>query len=81
MHDLFSVTYLGVKSSPHQFSCRCKSNDGNKRTSFQVLDIILDLNGIQVLWDVEVVGQKIIQVSQSLLDEEDFMIWLRRAAL
>jgi prophage maintenance system killer protein len=50
--------------------------DGNKRTSFQVLSIVLDLNGIQVVWDVEAVGQNIIQFSQSLLDEEGFTVWL-----
>ena len=54
-------------------------NDGNKRTAFQVLELVLDLNGIQVIWDVEAVGQKIVLLSQSKLDEADFAQWLRRA--
>jgi death-on-curing protein len=33
-------------------------NDGNKRTAFQVLDIVLNLNVIQISWDAEEVGQK-----------------------
>ena len=53
-------------------------NDGNKRTAFQVLDIVLDLNGIHVIWDVEAVGQKIVLLSQSKLDEADFAQWLWR---
>ena len=35
-------------------------NDGNKRTAFQVMDLILDLNGINLTWDVEEVGKKIV---------------------
>jgi prophage maintenance system killer protein len=50
--------------------------DGNKRTLFQVLSIVLDLNGIQVVWGVESVGQNIIQFSRSLLEEEGFKVWL-----
>lgn len=53
-------------------------NDGNKRTAFQVLELVLDLNGIQVIWDVEAVGQKIVLLSQSKLDEADLAQWLRR---
>ena len=33
-------------------------NDGDKRTVFQVMELILDLNGIHAVWDVEEVGQK-----------------------
>ena len=53
-------------------------NDGNKRTAFQVMDLILDLNGINAIWDVEAVGQKIVLLSQSKLDETDLAQWLRR---
>jgi death-on-curing protein len=53
-------------------------NDGNKRTAFQVIDLILDLNGIHVIWDIEAVGQKIVLLSQSKLDEADLAQWLRR---
>ena len=53
-------------------------NDGNKRTAFQVMDLLLDLNGINAIWDVEAVAQKIVLLSQSKLDETDFAQWLRR---
>ena len=53
-------------------------NDGNKRTAFQVLDIVLSLNAVQVSWDVEAVGQKIIQLSQSRIDDQELADWLRQ---
>jgi hypothetical protein len=36
------------------------------------------LNGINAIWDIEVVGQKIVFLSQSKLDEADLAQWLRR---
>lgn len=53
-------------------------NDGNKRTAFQVMDIVLDLNGIQPVWDTETVGQKIVLLSQSKLDEAELAQWLKQ---
>ena len=72
--DIYSLaaSYATAISQAHCF------NDGNKRTAFQVLDIVLDLNGIHIIWDVEAVGQKIVLLSQSKLDEADFAQWLRR---
>ena len=74
MEDIYSLaaSYAVAVSQAHCF------NDGNKRTAFQVMDIILDLNGINVTWDAEVVGQKIVLLSQSKLDEADLAQWLRR---
>jgi death-on-curing protein len=71
--DIYSLaaSYGTAISQAHCF------NDGNKRTAFQVLDIVLDLNGIHIIWDVEAVGQKIVLLSQSKLDEADFAQWLR----
>jgi len=72
--DIYSLaaSYATAISQAHCF------NDGNKRTAFQVLELVLDLNGIQVIWDVEAVGQKIVLLSQSKLDEADLAQWLRR---
>ena len=72
--DIYSLaaSYATAISQAHCF------NDGNKRTAFQMMDIILDLNGINAIWDVEVVGQKIVLLSQSKLDEADLAQWLRR---
>ena len=74
VEDIYSLaaSYAVAVSQAHCF------NDENKRTAFQVMDIILDLNGINVTWDVEVVGQKIVLLSQSKLDEADLAQWLRR---
>ena len=74
MDDIYSLaaSYATAISQAHCF------NDGNKRTAFQVMDLILDLNGIKVTWDVEAVGQKIVLLSQSTLDEADLAQWLRQ---
>jgi death-on-curing protein len=73
IEDIYSLVacYSKAVSQSHCF------NDGNKRTAFQVMDLILDLNGINAVWDVEEVGQKIVLLSQSKLDEADLAQWLR----
>ena len=75
--DIYSLaaSYAAAISQAHCF------NDGNKRTAFQVMDLILDLNGINAIWDVEEVGQKIVLLSQSKLDEADLAQWLRRVTM
>ena len=77
IEDIYSLaaSYATAISQAHCF------NDGNKRTAFQVMDIILDLNGINAIWDVEGVGQKIVLLSQSRLDESDLAQWRRRVAV
>lgn len=42
------------------------------------MDIVLDINGIQPVWDTETVGQKIVLLSQSKLDEAELAQWLRQ---
>ena len=56
------------------------STDGNKRTAFQVMDLILDLNGAPMAWDTQPVGDKLIELAQSRLDETAFADWIRRQA-
>ena len=77
IEDIYSLaaSYAVAVSQAHCF------NDGNKRTAFQVMDLILDLNGVNAIWDVEEVGQKIVLLSQSKLDEADLAQWLRRVAV
>ena len=77
IEDIYSLaaSYAVAVAQAHCF------NDGNKRTAFQVMDLILDLNGIHAVWDVEEVGQKIVLLSQSKLDETDLAQWLRRVAV
>ena len=69
-----AAAYAAAISQAHCF------NDGNRRTAFQVMDLILDLNGAPMEWDTEAVGDKIIELAQSRLDEVNFAEWLRREA-
>ena len=76
IEDVFALgaSYAAAISQAHCF------NDGNKRTAFQVMDLVLDLNGVQITWNTEVIGQKVILLAQSRLDETDFADWLRAQA-
>ena len=76
IEDVFDLgaAYDAAISQAHCF------NDGNKRTAFQVMDVVLDLNGVQMAWDTEVIGQKIVLLAQSKLDDEMFAEWLRQEA-
>ena len=74
--DVFDLgaSYAAAISRAHCF------NDGNKRTAFQVMDVVLDLNGVQMTWDTEVIGQKMVLLAQSKLDDAGFADWLRQQA-
>ena len=74
--DVFELaaSYAAAISRAHCF------NDGNKRTAFQVMDVVLDLNGVQMAWDTEVIGQKMVLLAQSKLDDAGFADWLCQQA-
>ena len=76
IEDVFALgaSYAAAISQAHCF------NDGNKRTAFQVMDLVFDLNGVQITWNTEVIGQQVILLAQSRLDEIDFADWLRAQA-
>ena len=76
IEDVFALgaAYAAAISQAHCF------NDGNKRTAFQVMDLVLDLNGVQMAWDTELIGQKIVLLAQSKLDDVSFADWLRHEA-
>ncbi len=73
IEDLFDLAaaYAAAISQGHCF------RDANKRTAFQVMDVILDLNGVQIQWRAEEVGDRIIALAQNRIDETDFAAWLR----
>lgn len=52
-------------------------NDGNKRTAFQVMDVALDVNGVQIDWDSVEIGQMAISVAQRRVEAGDLAQWLR----
>ena len=55
-------------------------NDGNERTAFQVMDVILTTHGLELDWDTEEAGQRMIELAQSRMDESSFAHWLRAHA-
>jgi len=56
-------------------------NDGNKRTAHQVMDLCLDLNGVQLNHQAIEAGDIIREVAQRRMDEDDLATWLRRKAV
>ena len=52
-------------------------NDGNKRTAHQSMDVCLDLNGVEIDWAFEDIGQTIIRLAQGHMTEEEMADWLR----
>lgn len=63
--DVFDLAaaYAAAIAQGHCF------RDANKHTAFQTMDVVLDLNGVQVDWRTEDVGDKIIELAQSRLDD------------
>jgi len=55
-------------------------NDGNKRTAHQTMDVVLTVHGIEIDWDTEEVGRKIIAAAQGIVDEVDLGEYLRGKA-
>jgi death-on-curing protein len=56
-------------------------NDANKRTAFRSMQVCLYLNGIEMRWDIEEVGQVVIRGAQGLMDDGDLAEWLRERAV
>jgi death on curing protein len=52
-------------------------NDGNKRTAFRVMQVCLDLNGIEIDIHALDIGPIIVRTAQGLLDEGELGHWLR----
>lgn len=53
-------------------------NDGNKRTAFGAMRVILKLNGIHLQFNTEEVGDLIIQIARGEHDEMFLAEWLRQ---
>jgi death-on-curing protein len=76
IEDVFSLAaaYAAAISQGHCF------NDGNKRTAFQVMDVVLVAHGVAIDWVVEEAGDQMVSLAQSQIDQEAFADWLRRKA-
>lgn len=66
-----AASYAVVLATGHLF------NDGNKRTAFRSMDVVLRLHDIPKVWETEATGQKIIATAQSQIDEIELANWLR----
>ena len=73
INDVFELAalYALVLSTGHCF------NDANKRTAANVMDVCLTLNGVELNYDAETLGDKIILLAQEKLDEFQFARWLK----
>jgi len=52
-------------------------NDANKRTALQAMMVSMKLNGLELTWPTEVIGDKIRDVAQGKVDEIELANWLR----
>ena len=66
-----AASYAVMLATGHLF------NDGNKRTAFRCMDVILRLHGIEMAWYTMAIGQQIIEAAQGKLDEIELANWLR----
>ncbi|MCP5085613.1 MAG: type II toxin-antitoxin system death-on-curing family toxin [Rhodobacteraceae bacterium] len=75
VNDVFDLAaaYCVAVATGHCF------NDGNKRTAHQCLDVVLDINGAEYVWNAEEAGNIVIQIAQGLIDEDELAHWLRNA--
>lgn len=73
IEDVFALAsaYASAISQGHCF------NDGNKRTAFQVMDVILTAHGVEIDWVTEEAGKQMVDLAQSRIDELAFARWLR----
>jgi death-on-curing protein len=55
-------------------------NDADKRTAHQAMDVCLDINGVELVWEPEEIGQQIIALAQGLTGAGDLAEWLRARA-
>ena len=52
-------------------------HDANKRTAHTAMQVILKLNGIQLDYDIETLGNMIIQAAQGIVEETELAAFLR----
>lgn len=72
-HDL-AAAYAVALARAHAF------NDGNKRTAFAVMELVLRLNAATASHDVMEAAAWIIAVASGERDETDLAAWLRAEA-
>ena len=73
MGDVFDLAacYLCYVAVGHCF------NDANKRTAHTAMQLVLQMNGIAVQFDIEEMGNKVISAAQGRLEDADVAYYLR----
>lgn len=70
IHDL-GAAYAAAIAQGHCF------NDGNKRTAFRAMEVVLALNGVRIDFQTQDIGDRIILLAQGKLAADDLADWLR----
>jgi death on curing protein len=52
-------------------------NDGNKRTALVSMLTFLDLNGYQLMADQDGIADKMVELSDGIIDHKELAIWLK----
>lgn len=52
-------------------------HDANKRTAHTAMQVIMKLNGIQLDYDIETLGEMIIKAAQGIVEETELAAFLR----
>lgn len=76
IEDVFDLAaaYAEAISQGHFF------NDGNKRTAYRTLLVVLTLHGVSIAHDTSDMGDQIILLAQRKIDAADLADWLRARA-
>ena len=76
IEDIFDLAaaYAAAIAQGHCF------NDANKRTAFDSMNFCLEVNEVEIAWDVHEIGDMIIRLAQSQIEESDMAAWLRQKA-
>lgn len=74
--DVFDLAAAYAEAIAQGHCC----NDANKRTAHQAMDVCLDLNGVELVWEPEEIGEQIIALAQGLTGAGDLAEWLRDRA-
>ena len=76
IEDIFDLAAAYAQA----IACGHCFNDANKRTAFDAMNFCLELNGVELDWQVEDAGDRIIALAHGLIGEEAIAEWLRNKA-
>lgn len=74
VYDLAAI-YVVAISQAHVF------NDANKRTAYAAMEFCFSLHDIEIVFEIQEIGDVIIEVAQGNRDENELAAYLRRKKL